>query len=194
MPLQINAPDLSGLNVRSSGGLNIAPTGALGLQAIQTASSVSSARRQAELEQARLQQQAMIANQQAALRQQEMARQSSIANQQAILERQRMAQQGNQFAQGQALDAAKLAQTDRLDERKIGVMEQQMAAEAQQKEMAKLIDMDKQVLNKRGAFASYGLMSLKGAKTPEEAQQIKTEILKEAVAEGHISKEEAAQI
>jgi len=197
MPIQINAPDLSGLNARSGGNLNLPVPGALGLQAMQAATAQSSAMQNAALERQRLGQQFVLQSGQQNLMRDQMQQQGLLSQQGYDIDQQKMAAIAAQNQISNQMDAAKMGQVDRqfgLAEKQFGQVEKQANLEAQQKEMAKLIDMDKNALKERGAFASYGLMSLKGAKTPEEAQQIKSEILKEAVSKNLLPKDQADQI
>ncbi len=194
MPIQLNAPNLSALSSVSGGnGIpNLPSPGALGLQALQA----GNANRNAMLDRRQQAEQAFL---QRNVAQQQMANQAAMANQQNQLEQQKLAQQNAQFGQNAQLDAAKMAQQDNQFNQNLDVTMDRNAIDKQRadqegaaKQMAKLLDMDKKDLQARGAFAAYGLMSIKGAKTPEEANLIRNEIVKEAVAKKHISAEEGA--
>ncbi len=193
MALQINAPDFGALNrvAGNSGNLNLPIPGALGLQALQTSNAAQNAAldRQSR-DQAILQSQG--------LQQQQLAQQGLLASQQNQLAQQKMAQQGSQFDVSAALDRDKLAagigQQDRmfgLEQQKQGLAEQELAMKGQAMEMAKLADLTKAQIHEKGAFASYARLAIGQAKTPEEANQMRNEILKDAVNSKHISLEEA---
>ncbi len=195
MAIQINPPNFGGLaSSGASGGIpNLSVPGALGLQGLQ----IANARRAGNLDR---QQQAQEAYMRNATAQQQLAQQGLLANQANDTAQQQMAQSASQYAGNQAADAAKLAaqqgQNDRVfgqEEQKIAIDKQRADQEGMAKHMAKLLDMDKKELQSRGAQAAYGLMALKGAKTPEESQQIRTALLQDSVSKKIITPEQAAQ-
>ena len=190
MPIQINPVDFGGLGRLAGGanGISNLPTpGALGLQSLQ----VSNANRNAIMDR-RSQDQAMLLRQ--GLAQQQLDQQGLLANQQNQLEQQKLAQQNAQFAQNAQLDQAKLAMqqgqfdtSSGLEAQKIAIEKQKADQEAQAKQMLSLVQLNKDELTKRGAFASYGLMAMKNAKTPEEANQIRSAMVQEALSNKFIT-------
>jgi hypothetical protein len=64
-------------------------------------------------------------------------------------------------------------------------------AKKMQMEMSQIVAQRKEDIDKQGAFAAYGLMAIKGAKSPAEAQQISNAIIQEAVSKKYVSPEEA---
>lgn len=195
MAIQLNAPDLSGLSRLAGGGgsnLNLSVPGALGLQSLQ----VSNAAQNAALDRRSQDERALMAQ---GIQQQQMNQQGLLANQQNQLDRDKMAQLAYQFDVGAGMDRDKLAaamgQQDRsmgLDERKVALAEQELQQKQQATEMAKLLDMNSAKLKQIGAHASYGLLAIKGAKTPEEANTIRVATVQEALDNKFITKEQAA--
>lgn len=199
MALNINAPNFAGMASQGGGNMNLANPGALGLQALQQNQAAVNAQRAAAIERMQIQQQGALGLGNQQIQRQQLAQQYELAKNQENLERQKVAQQGSQFDQSLQSDKMKMAMQDSqfgrsatLDERRQGSEEKKIAMEIQQREMAKLLDEKKETIKEKGAFASYGVLAMKGAKTPEEAQQIRTEIAKEALTKGIISKEEYA--
>lgn len=197
MPIQISPPDLSGLAGMSRGGnggnLNLASPGALGLQALQQMQAAQAAQQNAQLKQQEI-------NQAGALG---LGQQNLTAQQQGLFARQ-LDQSAAQSAAAQkaaaiaaAIQGKQFDQTLALDNRKADITakgnDQQMMVEMQKNVMTKLVAEKKEALQEKGAFASYFRMSLEQAKTPEEAQQITMEALKEAVGNKYLSKEQAKQ-
>lgn len=189
MPIQINDPNLSGLTALAgrSGNLNLPVPGALGLQAVQTATAQSAARAQAAAEQQRIIQQW---SQQKLLRDQ-MAQQGVLAQQENATAQQRLAQEAAQYAGTSDYRERALAQTGELGQANVDIEKQKLAQQQQQQMMVKLADMSKQELKERGAYASYGMMAMQNAKTPEEANQIRASMVPEALSKGYIQKEQA---
>lgn len=194
MAIQLTSPDLSGLTGLSRGGnaaLNLTVPGALGLQALQLANARSIAQQNNSTEQQKLFQQAQAAQAQQNIERQRLAQQGLLANQAGALEQQKLAQQGNQFQQTNQLAQQQLAQQGTLGQGNLDIEKQKVALQALQMDMASRVDQDKQALQQRGAFSSYAWLSLDKAQTPEEAQQIKNEILKEAVTKNYVTQDEA---
>ena len=198
MALQINPANFAGMASQGGGNLNLTNGGALGLQALQLNQAQQAAQQENALKYMQLQQQGqmgLLANQQ-------QNTQNGLLQQQAAMDRAKLMQQGGQFDQSQQLERAKLAMqgsqfdtSAALDSRKLDLADKgqkQDAAIEMQKQMAKLLDDNtKETLKEKGAFASYLRISLEKAKSPEEAQQISTEALKEAVANKYVTPEQA---
>jgi len=189
--MNINAPNFGGLGLASGNtNLNLTVPGALGLQAAGIAGSQKNAMLDRE-------QQAFLQMRQQNLLRSQMQQQAQQAQQGNYLDQQKLAQQGSQFDAGQMMDRDKLALAQAqlaLAGTESDLKKQELEAQMQQKEMAKLIDMDKKELVKRGSYASYGLMAISGAKTPEESNMTRKETLKESLAEGLIDKDQFSQM
>ncbi len=132
--------------------------------------------------------------------QQQMNQQGLLANQANDTAQQQMAQSASQYAGNQAADATKFAAqqgqnafSNDLATKNLAIDQQKVDQDGMAKHMAKLLDMDKKDLQSRGAQAAYGLMAMKGAKTPEEGQQIRTALLQDSVSKKIITQEQAAQ-
>lgn len=198
MVLNITPPNFAGLAALAgtrTGGLGLSVPGELGLKAIQLRQAQEESRRQTALEQMRIQQQGLLGlrQQQLAgqqLQQQGLLGQSDLTMRQRELEQRALASQ-NQFNLGQQ----QLASNERVSQSEIFgrdlVSKRQAAMDALKEEMKRLAEEKKETLEEKGAFAASGLLALKQAKTPEEAQIIRTEFLKEALSKKYISKEEA---
>jgi hypothetical protein len=178
MAIQLGSPNFAGLAGMASGGSNVplASPGALGLQALQQMQAQQASLRDNSLGRAQLAQQGALGLAQQSYQQQALQQQQLAAQMQA-----------DQFKQSQQADAAKMAALARQQDRAFGAedrqmsfaekqLEQKIAAEKQAREMAKLLDMKKEDLQARGSMAAYGLMAMKGAKTPEEFQSIRMEL------------------
>lgn len=216
MALDIQPPNFGGMIAlagRNPGNLNLTVPGALGLQALQLNREQEASLRQYTLQQQQLRQQAEAALRQHVLQGQQLQQQGSLGQGELDLKQQNLNQQGllgqgdlnlrkialeqqGLLGQGELAHKQQMAQQQNqiesaykqgdLDLRKQALIQDQQA-----KELAKLLDQDKKLIKEKGAFAAYGLMSMKGAKTPEEANSTRVEILKEALAKEYISKEEA---
>lgn len=216
MTLNLNPANFSGLGAlagKSNGGGGLSVPGALGLEALRTKLSKEEALRkealerqqmalQAELAHNSLTQQGELALRQQGIQREQMGMEQQAMQQKGLLAQQQIGQQNSQFQQSLGLDQQKLGQQGQqfqqslgLDQQKLGFAakqaEQQKAAEEQQREMARLLDEKKESIQEKGAFASYARLAMQKVKTPEEGQQLRTEILKEAVEKGHITPEEA---
>lgn len=200
MAIDIQQPNYSGLIAIAgkSAPLNIQPTGALGLQALQQGQANQAAIRADALAKAQLQQQGqlgLLSNQTQRraldLQAQQQQRQGLLEQSQQNLAQQQFQQQGSQNAAENAYKQQLLAQQGALGQAGIDVDKQRLAQDSLAKEVAKLAQEKKETLEEKGALAAYGLVAMKGAKTPEEAQQIRTEIINETLAKKHISPEMA---
>lgn len=203
MAIDIQQPNYSGLVAIAgkNAPLNIAPTGALGLQALQQQQQAQDAAQKNALSRMQLQQQGQIAlnaqrNEQAQLNQQRQYQQGLLQN----------ASQQNKFSQ--ALDTAKYQQSALKDQNNLSLdylkyqqtgsnqqatqanNEQKTMLDAHKQMMDQLNKDDAKTLREKGAYASYGLMSIKNASSPEEANQIRAEIVKEAISKKYISPED----
>ncbi len=212
MAIDIQQPNYSGLVAIAgkSAPLNIQPTGALGLQALQQQQANAAALRANALGQAQLQQQGQIAqgSQNIQQRQLDQQYQQQLAQQRYNSGLLQQASSKNKF--DQALDAAKYQQAGLKDQNSLAmdVLKYQQTGANQQNDVAlrsqkNQLDAHKQMmdqlnkdnettLKEKGAFASYGLLSMRNAKSPEEAQQIRAEIIKDAVKKKYISEDDAA--
>lgn len=207
MALDIQAPNLSGLASLAghSAPLNIAPTGALGLQAFQQRSANEASLREDAIRRAQLQQQQQQMQQQGqlALGQQSIQRQAMeqqgaqqdrqglLAERQMGMDKQKLAMLGGQFQDEMAFKQQQLGQVGDIAKTNAEIDKQKLFQEHQQEAMKKLLDENKETINAKGAHASYGLMALRGAKSPEEAQQISNEFIKEALSKKYVTEEEA---
>ena len=200
MAIDIQAPNLSGLTAIAgkSAPLNLTPTGALGLQALQQRQANEAALRASALEKMQLQQQGELAlrsqniqRQALALQAQQQDRQGLLANREIELKQKQLGMQGSQFQDEMGLKQQQLAQQGMLGQGALDVDKQRLFQEQQRDMMAKLMSDKKEAIQEKGAFASYGLIAMKQAKSPEEAAQIRTAILDEAVAKKYMSPEEA---
>jgi hypothetical protein len=210
--INLNPPNFSGTASIAGRGINntaLTNAGALGLQAYQLRQAEEEAKKQRIMEMMRMRSQESMARGQLGiqqgelgLRQQELQQRGLLANMDQDMFRQELGMKDQHFQIGRQDDAAKLAaemaSRERgfgLDERKLGLIEEEnkmkMAMEYQKLELKKMLEEKKEVREEKAAYAMYGLRAMQGAKTPEEAQQIRTEILKEALDKGYISKEEA---
>jgi hypothetical protein len=205
MALNINAPNLSGLAALASGSsnLNLQNPGALGLQAVQMLQQQQIANRNAALERMRMQQTGELALRQQGLDRAQLEMQQNVANQRAQSEKAGMALDARKLGLLQQGQEAKLAQQQFNDDRQFGLdaakagMEQQnkqqdLMFKYQQEEMKKFMADKKEALQEKGAFYSYARTAMDKLESPEEKQQLKLEILKEAQDKGYATKEEAA--
>lgn len=220
MALQLNAPNFSGTAAfagRGAGNLDLTVPGALGLQAIQLNQN-----REKNLIEAALQRQQLAQRQQQirqqgelALRQQMMERDKlGLLSQQNAAEldlkrlgldqqnRQNMTEldlkrlslglQDSQHKDELGLKRTGLEQQDSHFQDEKALKEAELFQRQQAMEMKNLLEEKKETLKEKGAFASYARLSMEKAQTPEEANQIRAEVLKEALDKGYVSKEEAA--
>lgn len=193
MPLQYQAPNFSGaaaLAGRGGGNLNIEAPGRLGLATLQSRQQAEEAQRRDALKLMQLRQQGELG-----LRQQGIDRQR--LEQQKLQQQSLLGQQQTQMTLGARAQQDKLGfERDKLGQIKAmeqAKLQQKKQQEAMEREMAQLADMKKSQIKERGAFASYARLALEDAKTPEEAQQLKTAILNEAVQKKLMPAAEAEQ-
>ncbi len=200
MALDIQAPNLSGLASLAgrTNQLNLFPTGALGLQALQQRNAQENSLRDDDLKRMQLQQQGQLELAQQDIQRQQLdqqAQQSDRAglfqDKQLAFDQQKMGTLSNQFGVEQNYKERELAQRGALGYGELDAKKQELLQEHQKMEMTKLMKEDAQTIKEKGAFASYGLMSLNDAKTPEQAQQISDAFTKEAVSKKYITQEEA---
>lgn len=199
MAIDIQPPNYSGLVAIAgkSAPLNIQPTGALGLQALQQAQTNQASLRDDAARRMALQQQGQLGllsnqvqNRALDLQDSQQQRQGLLAQANMNLDKQKLAMQGNQFDASLGMDQQKqnlsaLTEKDNLD-----LNNRQLAEQTAKDQMVKLMADTKQNLQEKGAFASYGLISMSGAKSPEEAAQIKAAILEEAGQKKYMTPEE----
>ena len=195
MPIDIQPPNLSGLAAIAGGNgqLNIAPTGALGLQALQLGNQRAASLRDNAMQRAQLGQQGLLQLRQQNLMRDQMAQQGLLAKQGQQADAAKMAMQGNQFQQSLGMQQQELAQKAALGQAGLDIEKQKLEADNQSKMMAKLMDMDSKKIHQQGAFAASMLVSMKNAKTPEEANMIRSQGIQSAVDEGYMTEEQAAQ-
>ena len=198
MALDIAPPNFAGLAAVASGGgnLNLPAPGALGLQALQQNQVQRASQQQAALELAKIRAmelQGLRENRtaQQGLQQQGVYQQGLLQNQQAGIQQDALSgMMRNQF------DAAKFLQEyqqkDAHKSSDIDVEHKKLAVDVLKQQMDKLKEDKKEVLQEKGAFAAHILLALDQAKTPEQAIQIRAEALKSGLANGYITKEEAA--
>lgn len=224
MAIDIQSPNLSGLTALASRQepLNIQPTGALGLQALQQIMQQEQYLRSNALAQQQLQQQGAIATRgqniqqqmgnadlqqkgqlalgSQALQQQAIDQQASQQQQQGLfqnneldLKKQALAQSATSTASDQDFRNRQLAQQNTLGQEGVDVDKSKVLLDEHKLELERLTKLNAQDLQKRGAFAAYSVLAMKNAQTPDQAQQIRNSILQEAVSKGFYTKEQADQ-
>lgn len=203
MALDLQPPNLSGLAAIAgkSSTVNMFPTGALGLQALQQRQSNEAMLRKDALEKAQMQQQGQLALAQQSIQRQQIEQQAANAERQGLFQDKELAFRQQQFGQQGGMAQAELA----LKQQQMGMQGDQFRSEMdlkkqmlfqdhQKQEMAKLMAEKKEKLQEKGAYASYALMTMNGAKTPEEATQYWNLISKEALDKKYMTKEQADQM
>jgi hypothetical protein len=120
--------------------------------------------------------------------------QAYTADQENQLGRDRLAEMTRQAEATLAQNAQENASKNALMNRTLDISENDKKADnavnAQKAEWVKLLAEKKEAIHEKGAFAAYGLMAMNGAKTPEEGNTARNEIVKEALAKGFMSKEQ----
>ena len=199
MAIDIQQPNYSGLVAIAgkSAPLNIAPTGALGLQALQQGQANQASLRDAALRQQAIQQQGQLGlltnqTQNRALDMQNMQqqRQGLLAKNAQTLEQQKLGMQGSQFQDEMELKRDQMALQGQQAAGDADLKNRILAEDVAKRQMVELMADKKEKIQEKGAFASYGLIAMKGAKSSEEAQQIKMEFLREAGEKKLMSPEE----
>ncbi len=199
MAIDIQAPNLSGLTAIAgkSAPLNLAPTGALGLQALQQRQANDASLRANALANMQLSQQGRIAQGSQNLQRQALDLQAQQQNRQGLLaqselgmKQQQLGMQDAQFQDELGLKEKQLGQRNLEQIQDVDLKHRILAERTAKNQMAKLKEEKKETIQEKGAFASYGLLAMKDAKTSEEAQQIRTEILKEAESKQYMTPEE----
>jgi len=199
MAIDIQQPNYSGLVAIAgkSAPLNIAPTGALGLQALQQGQANQASLRDAALRQQAIQQQGMqglLSNmtQNRALDMQNMQqqRQGLLAKNAQAFEQQKLGMQSSQFQDEMGLKRDQMALQGQQAAGDADLKNRILAEDVAKRQMVELMADKKEKIQEKGAFASYGLIAMKGAKSSEEAQQIKMEFLREAGEKKLMSPEE----
>jgi len=199
MAIDIQQPNYSGLVAIAgkSAPLNIAPTGALGLQALQQGQANQASLRDAALRQQAIQQQEMqglLSNmtQNRALDMQNMQqqRQGLLAKNAQAFEQQKLGMQGSQFQDEIKLKRDQMALQGQQAAGDADLKNRILAEDVAKRQMAELMEDKKEKIQEKGAFASYGLIAMNGSKSSEEAQQIKMEFLREAGEKNLMSPEE----
>lgn len=198
-PINIRQPDLRGL-ASVSRGSDLSNLGGLGLSAIRQLQQAQQTQQQLALERMRLQDQSglgLLANNRAnrALDQQKYLteRAQDLQGRQLAQNERKMAMQGQQFQDSLGLKQQALAQQGALGQSELALKEKALQQQQMQKELARLMDQDKAELDKKGNFAAYVASAMENAKSPEEANMIRVEALKNAVKDGILSKKEANQ-
>jgi hypothetical protein len=203
MALDLQAPNLAGLAAIAGGShaLNINPTGALGLQALQIRQAKEAQQQDNAIKMMQLQQAGQLGMGQQNIQQQQLAQQAAQNERQGLFQdkdlaykMQQLGMQGQENQSDLAYKQQLLAQQGRLGEANIGVEKQKIFQEQRQEAMKQLLAEKKETIQAKGAYVSYGLMSLTSAKTPEEAQTISNEIFKEAVDKKYLTPEQAKQM
>lgn len=200
MAIDIQPPNLNGLTAIAgkSAPLNLQPTGALGLQALQQQQTNDASLRANALAHQQLQQQGQLGllsnqtqNRALDLQTQQQQNQGVLAQANLGLDQQKLAQQGSQFSSDLTLKQQQMALQQKQDQDQLDLKNRILAETTAKDQMAKTLALSKEELQNQGAFASYGLISMKGAKTPEEANTIRAEINKEAVSKGYLTQAQA---
>jgi hypothetical protein len=199
MAIDIQPPNYSGLVALAGKNvpLNIQPTGALGLQALQEKYNNEASLRDAALKQMQLQQQGQLGllsnqtqNRQLDMQQAQQQQQNAMAQNDLAYKQQQLAQQNNQFNQSLNQDQSKINAQGNQFNQELDLKNRILAEQTSKDQMAKLLADTKAKIQEKGAFASYGLMAMSGAKTSDEQQQIRTTILQEAKANHYMSDDE----
>lgn len=187
MALNIPQPNFGALASVAGQGGNLSNLGGLGLQAIQQLQAAQQNQQRLALEKMKLQDQSglgLLANNRGnrALDQQKyLTERSQDLQGRGLLQQQRqLVQQGNQFQQGLDFKREQLAQQGALGSGQLDLEKQKLAAVTQQKELAKLLDEKKETIAEKKNFVGYAMYAMQNAKTPEEKQMLRQEILKEA--------------
>lgn len=189
MALDLQSPNFSGTAAiagRGISNLGLESAGALGLQAVQMLKQEEAAKRQAALEQMRIGQEGGLALAQQGIARQGLLQQQDQFDREQARQQAVMAQQGSQFQDDMNFKRTGLDQVDAQKKAELDLEKQKFMMVKQQQEMAKLVDEKAEKLHEKGAFASYGLLAMNQAKTPEEAQALRMEILKEAKDKGFV--------
>ena len=207
MAIDVQPPNYSGLVALAgkSAPLNLQPTGALGLQALQQAQANEAALRQSSLQQAQLQQAGQLGlltnqtqqqqNAQQAQYQQGLLQNSTQQNAGAAAQAAATLQQNALKNQGtQSLETAKYLQTGQNQQATQANAQQKNMLDAHKQVMDQLNKDSEKVLKEKGAHAAYTIMALRDAKTSEAGNLIRTESLKEAVTKGYVSKEDSERL
>lgn len=199
MAIDIQQPNYSGLVALAgkSAPLNIQPTGALGLQALQQVQANQASLRDDAARRMALQQQGQMGllsnitqNRALDMQNANQQQQGLLAQKEMGLKQAQMGIQAGQFQDEMALKQAQLGQQGSQYQGEMDLKNRLLAEETAKRQMVQLMSEKKQDLHDKGAFASYGLLAMSGAKTPEEANQIRTSILKEAGDKGYMSEDE----
>lgn len=199
MAIDIQQPNYSGLVAIAgkSAPLNIQPTGVLGLQALQQAQANQAALRANALGQAQLQQQGqmgLLSNQMQSraldLQAEQQQRQGLLSQNELGLKRAQLGMQAGQFQDELSLKQQQLGQQGAEQTGEMDLKNRMLAEETAKRQMVELMAEKKEKLQEKGAFASFALLAMTGAKTTEEASQIRTEVLKEARSKNLMSPEE----
>lgn len=207
MPIDLNPPNFNGpgylAGVRE-GSLNLAQPGVLGLQSLQTSNaSINDAQRN-NISRMAIQQQGQLGllsdqlDQQKA-NQQAQYQQGLLADQQQKNTMQGQYQQGQlslQQQQNQGQLANQQQQTAQQGQYQQGMLQnaqQQQAHAVQQSQFNQMMTMKKEDLMQRGAFATYGLLALQNAQSPDQAQQISNTLTQQAIQKGFMTQDEADQ-
>ena len=194
--INIPQPNLGALASVAGRGGNLSNLGGLGLQAIQQLQAAQQNQQRLALEKMRLQDASglgLLANNRAnrALDQQKYLteRAQDLQGRGLLQQERQMAQRGDQFQQGLDFKREQLAQQGALGAGQLDLEKQKLAAVAQQKELARLLDEKKETIEQKKNFTGYAMYAIQNAKTPEEKQMLRQEILKEAESKGYLSKE-----
>lgn len=194
MALDLAPPNygaLASLAGNNNAHLNLPVPGALGLQALQLMQTQKAQQQQAVLEQMRLAQQGQMAQQQQDYQNRQLTQQGLLGQSDLAFKQQQAGIQNSLDQTKNDLMSQQLQQTGNFQQGDLDVRNKQLALEQSQLDMTKLLSDTKQSLQQKGAFATYAKMAMDNAKTPEEAQQIRTAVLNEALSNGFVSENEA---
>lgn len=189
MAIDIQQPNYGGLVALAgkSAPLNIAPTGALGLQALQQRQANDASLRDDAARRMALQQQGQLGllsnqtqNRALDLQAQQQQRQGLLAQSELGLKKTQLGMQQGQFEDELGFKRDQLGQQATSQAGDLDLKNRILAEDTAKRQMVELMADKKEKIQEKGAFASYGLLAINGAKNSEEAQQIKMEILKEA--------------
>ncbi len=199
MTIDVQQPNYAGLVALAgkNAALNIAPTGALGLQALQQSQANQASMRDDAARRVALQQQGQLGllsnhtqNRALDIQAQQQQRQGLLAQNELGLKQQQLGMQNSQFQDEMGFKKDQLNQQGAEHEQDADLKNRILAEDTAKRQMAELLAEKKEQIQEKGAFASYGLLAISGAESTEEANQIRSEILKEAGSKGFMKPEE----
>ena len=200
MAIDIQQPNYSGLVALAgkNAALNIAPTGALGLQALQQRQSNDASLRADALARMQMAQQGQLGllsnqtqNRALDLQDTQQQRQGLLDQNNLLMRQQEFGQKSAQDTISNVYNQQQLAQQGSHFNQEIELRNRIQAEDTAKRQMAEMMEEKKEALHEKGAAASYGLIALSNAKSPEEAHKLSVELMKDAVTKKLVSEKEA---